>query len=364
MARMQVRGVCSVFFACDLGQRIDLPACRALIKDATENVELSHRHRVPTWFQFDTPPLRVRRQAEPVPVNGHATAPCVETVLHEFGAASVRYELPFDADLSALVDLSCALAADATLAADARRRMEELLAVILPAVHLPRLDELLEDYMIFEVRARDGAGELSELVPQHAPALAAVLRSERTPLSQQELDDALAGRVAFGRDDLCFIDWNATLAFDPDAGDVRAVLEFANVQLLELRFLDRQLDLALDRAWEALQRSGRSRWLPSPPVELTRVGRLAVDAAVLHERVTNALKLVGDQFLARVHGQAARRLHLTDWNATIAHKLDTVQGIYAKLQDQASARRTELLEWIVIVLIAVSILLPMFGVLH
>jgi len=363
---MQVTsGVCSVFFACDLGQRVDLAACRPLISDATEAVTLLHRHRVPTWFQFDTPPLRVLSQAAPLAVGGHATGPCVETVLHDFGAASVRYELPFSGDLQAMADLSCALAADTTLAADAHARLSRLLDVIRPAVTHPRLDELLEDYVIFEVRERTGApGDLADLPGQHGPALAAILRSERAALSQQEIDEALASRASFGRDDLTLVDWNAALVFDRDAEDVRAVLEFANVQLLELRFLDRQLDAALDRAWETLQRAGRSRWLPSPASELRRVGRMQVDAALLHERVTNALKLVGDQFLARVHGHAARRLNLPAWNATIAHKLDTLQSIYAKLQDDATAHRTELLEWIVIALIAISIVLPMFGVLH
>src|SRR3989442_12334046 len=50
-----------------------------------------------------------------------------------------------------------------------------------------------------------------------------------------------------------FIDTDATLLFDPEGDDVRAVLEFANIQLLEMRFLDQQLDDILERAYELLQ---------------------------------------------------------------------------------------------------------------
>src|SRR2546425_11361393 len=38
------------------------------------------------------------------------------------------------------------------------------------------------------------------------------------------------------------------ILFDPEGEDVRAVIEFANTQLLEMRYLDAQLDEALERA--------------------------------------------------------------------------------------------------------------------
>ncbi|HTE06059.1 MAG TPA: hypothetical protein VK824_07680 [Planctomycetota bacterium] len=361
------KGVCSVLFACDLGQRIDLAACRALVADATEVVSLAHRHRVPTWFQFDTPPLRVQQDAPPIAVAGLATESRVETVLYDFGAASVRYELPFAGDLPELAALSCRLTADGVLGADAVRRMERLLDVIRPAVVQPRRDELLEDYFIFQVLEREGdEGRVADLPRRRGAELAAILRSEVAPLSDQEIGEALGSGCSFGPDDLTLIDWNAALVFDRDADDVRAVLEFANVQLLELRFLDRQLDGALDRAWQVLERPSRRgpRWLPAPGAELHRIGRMQVDAALLHERVSNALKLVGDQFLARVYGQAARRLRLQDWNASIANKLGALESIYTKLRDRAATSRLELLEWIVIALIALELLLPLLGVRH
>jgi uncharacterized Rmd1/YagE family protein len=66
---------------------------------------------------------------------------------------------------------------------------------------------------------------------------------------------------------------------------------------------------------------------------------------------------VGDQFLARVYSLASRRFHLAEWDASISRKLQTIDGIYAKMSDRAATRRMEVLEWIIIVLIALSILL-------
>jgi len=78
--------------------------------------------------------------------------------------------------------------------------------------------------------------------------------------------------------------------------------------------------------------------------------------------VTNAaLKLIGEQFLTRVYGHVSRRFHLAEWDVSITRKLQTLDGIYGKLADRAATQRMELLEWIIIVLIAVSIVLPFFS---
>jgi uncharacterized Rmd1/YagE family protein len=76
------------------------------------------------------------------------------------------------------------------------------------------------------------------------------------------------------------------------------------------------------------------------------------------------LKLLGDQYLARVYRLASQRFHLEAWDASILRKLDTLDSIYGKMSDRATTRRMELLEWIIIVLITISIavsFLPMAG---
>jgi hypothetical protein len=143
------------------------------------------------------------------------------------------------------------------------------------------------------------------------------------------------------------------------------VLEFANVELLEMRILDEQLDTALDKGYEALTRT--PRLVPLPGVhdqDTTYIAQLQVDGALLFERVTNTLKLLGDQYLARVYRLAAQRFHLEDWDASILRKLDTLESLYDKMSNRATTRRMEVLEWIIIVLIALSIavsFVPMGG---
>jgi hypothetical protein len=186
------------------------------------------------------------------------------------------------------------------------------------------------------------------------------LRSERDPLSEQEVLEALGARVSFGTADVALIDWNAALVYDSEPEDVISVLEFANLQLLELRYLDARLDRALDRSYEILgARRGLTQLrLPGRTrAELRRVAHFRIDGAILFEQVNNALKLIGDQYLARVYRAASQRFRLAEWNAGILRKLETIESIYQKVHDRSSGTRMEALEWIVIALIAVEVLL-------
>jgi uncharacterized Rmd1/YagE family protein len=73
--------------------------------------------------------------------------------------------------------------------------------------------------------------------------------------------------------------------------------------------------------------------------------------------VTNALKLLGDQYLARVYRASSQRYRLNEWNATLLRKLETIETIYDKVQDESNGLRMEVLEWIIVLLIAFEIAL-------
>lgn len=353
----RLSGTAHLLFARDIGARIDLGAVRARL--GAESAVIGRRHSAPAWFEFDPAPLRITQHDAPRPAGPARTSGEIEIVLYEFGAASVSFALPFEGTLETLVELSCALTGDEALEREARARMESLLRELGEAVQNPRLDELVEDYLVLHVAERDAALTPAALIERHGADLARVLRSERLRLSAQEVEEALVVRESYSVDDLALVDWNVAVVFDRDADAVRAVLEFANVQLLEMRFLDRRLDESLDRSWELLRsRRVRDR-LRGPGPAMVRVAQLQVDAALLYESVTNALKLLGDQYLARVWNQAGRRLRLPDWTAAIRHKLDTLDRIHGQFADRASALRLEALEWIVIGLIALSIVLSM-----
>ena len=90
------------------------------------------------------------------------------------------------------------------------------------------------------------------------------------------------------------------------------------------------------------------------------VGELKAEANDLFERTGNVLKLVGDQYLARVYRVLDRRFHLDEWEASIRRKLEVLEGIYKTLSDQAATYRAEFLEAVVVILILLEIVMAFF----
>jgi hypothetical protein len=354
-------GTCHVLYAYDIGMAIDLKACQGRLA-SLGRVTLSGRNRrAPKFFDYDPPPLTIIHETAPRRLGTHEVSSSVDLTFYDFGALSIDYAIPFAGGLETLRALSATIAENEDLLHDARRRAAELQRVLGRAVDQPQLAALVEDYAIFEVTDFALPCAAAEL-PQHAgPVLAQALRGEAGELSEQETADALACRVSYGRDDLTLIDWNAAILFDRDAEDVRAVLEFANVELLELRCLDRLLDGSLDRSYElALRQSRLWRFVPGRVARhLRRISRMQLDGAILFERVSNAPKLLGDQFLARVYRLAAQRFHLNEWSTGVLRKLDTIEDFYRQLSDSASGVRLEMLDWIIILLIVIEIVMPL-----
>ncbi len=351
------RGSCSVVFAYDLGRWVDLDQAERRITASTARGRIKHKRRAPPYFDYSPPPLRVTIEGDPLAVGAFRTNAVVDLLLYDFAAVTVTYVIPLACDFAELRALSLDLYENELLLADSRRRVDELLATIADTVDRPDLAAAVESYAIFFVEQSSPAYAGEALVEAHRHEIAQILRSEADPLADQEVRDATAQRVSFGPDDLALIDWNAALVFGQEMDDVRAVLEFTNVELLEMRLVDQQLDAALDQAYESLStRSWNRMALPGAiQADVRRIGRLQVDSAILFERVTNTLKLFGDQYLARVYRVASQRFHLESWDATITRKLETLDSIYGKLTDRAATRRMEVLEWIIIALIAVSI---------
>lgn len=348
-------------FAYEAAQAIDLDAAERRLLAGTERQTIKQKRRAPASFEYRPAPLRVTRGGEPQALNGHRTTAGVEVVLYDFGAVSVSYAIPLGGALAALPTLAEQLWGNERLLADSRRHVEQLLGQLGDAAIRPRLADFVEDYSVYHIEAFTEPCDAATLWTDHALTVAQVLRAAPHSLSVQEIADATAFRLSFAPNDATIIDTDAAILFDPEGQDVRDVIEFANTQLLEMRYLDHDLDDALERAYEALLGRPGRRWLRSGATiigpDLRSLARLQLDGAILFEQVSNALKLVGDQFLARVYALTSRRFHLADWDASISRKLQTIDGIYAKMTDRAASRRMEMLEWIIIILISLSILL-------
>ena len=345
-------------FVFEVAQSIDLDQTERTIAGA-ERPPFRHRGRETALFQYRPAPLRVAQDGARLPIGKWHTDATVDVVLYDFGAAAVAYHVAADGGFDELRNLAEVLRDDNTLRLDARRRVEQLLASIAPAVSKPQVAEFSEDYTVFGMHAAPESMSIAAMCEQNAATIAQILRAGDGQLSAEEIASANELRISFGPADVTIIDWDGAFVIDRDPEDIRAVLEFANVQLLEMRWLDLQMDDAIERSYQVVARGlgWRMFWPRSATEDVRQLAELQLESAVLLERVSNALKVFGEEYLARTYRLAARRFRLSELDATISRKLETIESIYQKLSDRAATVRLEALEWVVIALIATEIVL-------
>jgi hypothetical protein len=206
-------------------------------------------------------------------------------------------------------------------------------------------------------------------MPLTAAALAALdvvplLLNETRPLSAEARRELLPHRFTYYGDDLALLTWENALVVEPreEDTDLQYILEFANAQLLELRYYDAQLDAELPRLYDAIE-AARARRSVFPgrrfAALLSRLQAQVADSTELVERVENALKVTDDVYLARVYSAALELFRGRAWRAGIDRKLAILRDTYAMLNSEAMALRSETLEMAIVLLIVAEIVMAL-----
>ncbi|MFM1804389.1 MAG: hypothetical protein RL136_1268 [Planctomycetota bacterium] len=353
MAIDRVTGECRVMFAFEAGASVDLARAAARIPES-QRKPLPSARRLPVEIDFAVKPLVVALARGSMPIGNFSTEAVIEATIHDFGAISIAYRIGFAASPDGLRPLAAELWANAALLADARRALGEILSMLGDAVARPSTDAgtaPVEDYVVFVIDPRACPTERSISVESFgAERLAALLSLEDRPLSDEEVSDAVANPIRYSPRDLVLTDWAAAVVVDEEPAATLAVLELANVQLVELKHLDASLDRGLDLVWNMVNERSLFKRLQLR-AHLRLVSGLELDGAQLFDGVSNALKLFGDQHLARVQRSASRCLRLEDWHRSIERKLATLDSINERLAARQAQYRSETLEWIIILLI-------------
>ncbi|HEY2760055.1 MAG TPA: hypothetical protein VGI75_04910 [Pirellulales bacterium] len=367
-------GTLHIFVAFDWGDEIDLDRARRLFP--AESQDLARRRRTPSSIAYRPAPLRYPLKMPPIelPEIGQvrsftgadqspaALAAIAEVIVFDFGGVSVSLQIPFELTPAALSRLAGALADPSALVEAARTASTNLYQQLQPAIEKCGWSPLGEEYFVFEIPPNDRLPAPPELIAKHAGWLAGLVSLEADPLSPSEVESAIQSRISYSPGDMLVAAWSSAVLFDRQCEETLQAIEFANLQLLEYRFIDDLLDQRMAAAYSTIHRTLRGR-LPfwrTQARPLRRLGELRIEVNSLFERTGNALKIVGDQYLARVYHMIAQRLHLSDWEQSIRRSLDVVEGAYQVVSDQSGAFRIELLEIVVIVLIAIEILMAIF----
>ncbi|MBV8637208.1 MAG: hypothetical protein JO322_03930 [Candidatus Eremiobacteraeota bacterium] len=350
-------GAIRAFYLFDVADTIDLGALRTVEGEGVFPKDIPLRAYASTaYLQFPVPPLVAR-----LPDATFGDMRCmVRAKFFDYGVISLRFTLPIAGSWEHLQAAANDLRRSDEIARYASNTVERICRELGSALDDPHR-ALIEDYFVVEVERFEPRIESAALLHDYSETLAQLLLGETSSLSQSEIEEALRTRFSYYIDDLTIVQWDTAFVYDrrESSDAIGDILEFANSQLLELRTYDALLDRELDTIY-ASQSGSRARSSLSGRREsesAASIRYIIVDVLELIDRSSNALKVVGDAYYARIYRAAASRLGLTDWQSQIDSKLASVRDMYQFLVDQARSRRDEFMEIIVIVLIAIEVVI-------
>lgn len=281
----------------------------------------------------------------------------------DFGAISFLYDIPIEpgSTLEELTPLCDALYDAPELDAKGLRHREELVKRIGDAIEKPHDWREAESYTILFVEELSGTS-LAELARSERVAKLLLGETSDKPLSAATRDDVLKHSFSYLVDDLVIVDWNSALVVEPSGSRiVPFVLELATSQLLEFRYYDGILEKELTRVYDHVEKA-RPRVLRSPYGALMRtVVRRFMELTEFTERVDNSIKSVGDFYLARVYHSAIGRFRVPEWRESVESKLRLIGRAYELLKGEVEVSRAQLLETIVVLLIAIEVVAALRG---
>lgn len=363
-ASLRVSGAAIVYRLADIGYGIALDRAGDLLAESGPERVRPVRGEGQA-IQIPNPPVTVILGAESVVVGPHRLDVEVSARLFDFGVVSLRVRVPTPGELSweAFTAFGNAIDAEDGLrdVFDVHRR--RLIERIRPAVDRPFVAPVTEDYIVYRVSRLIGAqGEALETAALRDVDVVPLLLNERRPLSADARRELLPHRFSYYADDLAILTWDNALVVEPAPNDtdVQFILEFANAQLLELRYFDALLDAELPKMYDrvaTLRARPRSlvgrRFAPL----LAELQTMVADTTELVELVENSLKVTDDVYLARVYSAALEIFRGHAWRAGIDRKLGIIRETYGMLSAEAQAARAEALEAAIVILIVAEIVL-------
>ena len=361
---LRLWGAAIVYRLFDVGYAIDLTrALELLAASAPERVRPLRGEA--QALQIRNPPVTVLLGTEAVLVDGRPHAAELSARIFDFGVVSLRARVAMPGGLTwdEYTRFGQSIDAHDAVAEIFTRQLNVFVDRIAAAVERPAVADVREDYTVFRVtRVEHEDGSLVRADELGALDVVPLLLGESRSLSAEARRELLPHRFSYYTDDLAILTWESALMVEPGEHDtdLQYVLEFANAQLLELRYYDAILDGELPRVYDSIEAARRKPGVfPGRRFAalLTRLQSLVADTTEVVEQVENALKVTDDVYLARVYSAALEIFRGRTWRSGIDRKLAILRDTYAMLNDEAMAARSETLEIAIVVLIIAEFVL-------
>lgn len=356
-----------IYYSFDISNEIRLEKLEKIFGKKPVELAFIYSRLTPKYVKYSQAPylINLGKKTKQVAL-GEKYEFSIDAKLYDFGVVTIRLSMNFKGSIKEMGLLSNLLVENEEIEKEAWKQVELITQEIKDLLISPIDVITYEEYTIFHIKKADQKLHMPKLVGRYGREIAAVLRSETEELSEAQIQDTLKSSISYFVDESVFVQWNNALVIsDDEILDMMDVLEYANIQLLELRAYDYVLDKEIDAAYDALIEIKTKPWYqigvePFSP-KLDKLEEVRLDVTQIIEKVENTLKIVGDPYLAKVYRIATEKFRLNEWKNNVQEKLGIMESFYGTVSNRVQNSRLLVLELFVALLFLIEVALYFFG---
>jgi hypothetical protein len=333
----------------DIGREIDLDWLERELAQSFVTARTSFLRLKQKSIVIEDPPLTIRMNPVRVERDGRPFEFSVVVRVYDIGAISFCFVYEnADATFAALEPIAFLFAGQQGLSDFYVQYLTTLAEIIRPHIKNFAINpEFFEDYTVYVTNKRDDS---VDPVP--------LLIGERTTISHQMQEEILKNSLSYTPNDLAVISWDSALLCDPEIPtDLIDLIEFANVQVLELRYYDRELTRQMEKMYDDIEQAEQMwRFLRMRQYHTIMAKQMEIYAEVseIFEKVDNLIKVTEDVYYARVYATALKVFRSRQWSESVSRKIEVIRENYSMLSDEVRIQHSNFLEWVIIILIALE----------
>ena len=339
----------------DIGRELDIDWLEKSLAQNYFTARTSFVRVKPKSIMIESSPLLIRMLPIMVEREGRSFEFSAVARVYDIGVISLCFIYEDQqADLHALEDVAFRFAGQEGLSEFFIQYLTTLGEIIRPHIRNFAIDtDFYEDYTIYVTDRRD---DTIDPVP--------LLLADRTCVSSQVREDIIKNSLSYSDEDLAVISWDSALLCGPESPtDLIDLIEFANVQVLELRYYDRELTREMARMYDDIEYADRLSWFSRSRkyhAIMSHQMKTSAEISETIEKVDNLIKVTEDVYYARVYAAALKILRSGQWSESVSRKINVIRENYSMLSDEVRIQHSNFLEWVVILLIAFEIVVMLW----
>ena len=339
----------------DTGREIDLDRLERELARSYFTARASFLRVNPKSIMMEDPPLMLKMHAVQVEREGTTFNLDVIARVYDIGAISICFacEDPH-APSSSLVETALLFAGQECLSDLFHTYLKNIGEILNPYLtDLSIESEFYEDYTIYVTDKIDESID---------PAV--LLSGERTNFSAQIREEIVKNTLSYTTDDVAILSWDSALLCNPDnPTDLIDLIEFASVQVLELRYYDRVLTRQMVKMYDDIEQAdkmARFRRMRKYHAIMAQLMESYAEISEITEKINNLIKVTEDVYYARVYATVLKVMRSSQWSESVGRKIEVIHKNYSMLSEEVRIQHSNFLEWVIIVLIALEFILAIW----